>query len=69
MIRVLVEDVFRWLKAKAMVLERAFPQGRDKQGDVFRATCRYYNYIRMMRIEQAQEGNQFYADILSSMEE
>lgn len=54
--RVLVEDVFSWLKARARVLQRVFPRSRRLQRDVFIATCYVYNYIRMLRMEYAQEG-------------
>ena len=52
--RVLVEDVFGWLKATARILEGRFRGCRGKRPAVFRATCCVYNYIRMMRIEYAQ---------------
>jgi hypothetical protein len=52
--RVLVEDVFGWLKATARILEGRFRRSKTKQPAVFEATCCVYNYIRMMRIEYAQ---------------
>jgi DDE superfamily endonuclease len=54
--RVLVEDVFSWLKHRARILEVRFPRQRKKQSDVFVATCCVYNYIRMRRMEYAHES-------------
>lgn len=48
--RVLVEDVFAWLKATARVLERRFNRKRHEQGKIFYAVCRWHNAIRRMRI-------------------
>lgn len=52
--RVLVEDVFGWLKLTARVLESRWRRGSRKQPEVFRAVCCVYNYVRMMRMEYAQ---------------
>ena len=52
--RVLVEDVFGWVKATARILEGRFRRSKKEQPAVFRATCCIYNYIRMLRIEYAQ---------------
>jgi hypothetical protein len=52
--RVLVEDVFGWLKSTARILESRFRRNRKRQPAIFRATCCVYNYVRMMRIEYAQ---------------
>jgi hypothetical protein len=54
--RVLVEDVFSWLKARAWILSVRFPRKRERQGDVFFATCCMYNFIRMLRMEYANAG-------------
>jgi len=53
--RVLVEDVFSWLKARARILEGRFPQNKKRQRSVFVATCCVYNFIRMKRIAYAAE--------------
>ena len=52
--RVLVEDVFGWLKAAARILEGRYRRKKESQAPVFRALCCVYNYTRMMRIEYAQ---------------
>ena len=52
--RVLVEDVFGWLKMTARVLEGRWRRSKRKQPEVFKAVCCVYNYVRMMRIEYAQ---------------
>jgi hypothetical protein len=52
--RVLVEDVFGWLKGAARVLEGRYRRGRASQAPVFRAMCCVYNFTRMMRMEYAQ---------------
>jgi hypothetical protein len=51
--RVVVEDVFSWLKARARILERVFPRRRSVQAGVFTATCEVYNFIRLLRIKYA----------------
>ena len=52
--RVLVEDVFGWLKATCRILESRWRGSKRKQPEVFKATCCMYNYVRMLRIEYAQ---------------
>jgi hypothetical protein len=51
--RVLVEDVFGWLKHRARILSKKFPRKREIQGQLFLATCCIYNFVRMRRIEFA----------------
>jgi hypothetical protein len=53
--RVLVEDVFSWLKARARILGTRFPRKREMQSDVFVATCCLYNFVRLKRIEFSNE--------------
>ena len=52
--RVLVEDVFGWLKGAARILEGRYRRGKASQAPVFKAMCCVYNFTRMMRIEYAQ---------------
>jgi len=49
--RVVVEDVFSWLKARARILERVFPGRKGSQYGVFEATCLVYNFTRLLRIQ------------------
>ncbi len=51
--RVLVEDVFGWLKARARILDGRFPRKRERQADVFIATCCVYNFVRLLRMDFA----------------
>jgi hypothetical protein len=52
--RVLVEDVFGWLKSGARILEGRYRRKKASQAPVFKAMCCVYNFTRMMRIEYAQ---------------
>jgi hypothetical protein len=54
--RVLVEDVFGWLKARARILDGRFPRKRERQSDVFIATCCVYNFVRLLRMDYANSG-------------
>ena len=49
--RLIVEDVFGWLKARACVLDKAWPRHLDKQANIFNAACKLHNFVRMMRID------------------
>jgi len=51
--RLIVEDVFGWLKERACVLNTAWARRVNKQGPVFKAACKLHNFIRMMRIDYA----------------
>jgi len=51
--RVLVEDVFSWLKSRAHVLASKFRRNKESQKAVFFAACCFYNFIRSSRIEYA----------------
>ena len=51
--RVLVEDVFGWLKAKAKRLGHRYGREKQHQGEEFRAACCVYNFVRFKRIQHA----------------
>ena len=51
--RLIVEDVFGWLKERACVLDSAFARHRAKQGPTFTAACKLHNFTRMIRIDYA----------------
>ena len=51
--RLIVEDVFGWLKARAAVLSDAWSRDLIKQGAVFKAACKIHNFARMIRIDYA----------------
>ena len=51
--RLIVEDVFGWLKERACVLNTAFARHRSKQEAIFYAACKLHNFIRMIRIDYA----------------
>ena len=53
--RVLVEDVFGWIKARAHVLDSRFKRAREKQGEAFYAACRLHNYLRIHRMSHAMK--------------
>lgn len=51
--RLIVEDVFGWLKARACVLNSEWARHLDKQAGIFNAACKLHNFTRMMRIDYA----------------
>jgi hypothetical protein len=51
--RLLVEDVFSWLKARAHVLDSRFKRKREHQPEAFYAACRLHNFVRVQRIHYA----------------
>ena len=51
--RLIVEDVFGWLKERACVLNSAWARHREKQETVFYAACKLHNFTRMIRIDYA----------------
>lgn len=51
--RILVEDVFSWLKSRAKVLATKFSRKKETQAVIMFAACRYYNFVRMNRIQHA----------------
>jgi len=51
--RLIVEDVFGWLKERACVLNKAWKRHRDRQGPTFYAACKLHNFLRMIRIDYA----------------
>ena len=53
--RLIVEDVFGWLKARACVLNTAWPRQLDRQATIFNAACRLHNFARMLRMEYAMQ--------------
>ena len=48
--RVLVEDVFGWIKGRAHVLDHRYRGRREAQAEVFYASCRLHNFVRLHRI-------------------
>lgn len=54
--RVLVEDVFSWVKARAHVLDVRYRRRRERQGEVFYAACRFHNFVRIHRIAHAMKS-------------
>ena len=44
--RLIVEDVFGWLKQRACVLNTAWERHLDKQGAIFTAACKLHNFTR-----------------------
>ena len=53
--RLIVEDVFGWLKQRACILNTAWPNDLDRQTNVFKAACRLHNFVRMFRMEYAMQ--------------
>lgn len=53
--RLIVEDVFGWLKQRACILNTAWPRERQRQSNIFSAACRLHNFIRMLRIDYAMQ--------------
>ena len=51
--RLIVEDVFGWLKGRAHALNTAWTRDLDRQTAVFKASCRLHNFKRILRIDQA----------------
>ena len=51
--RLIVEDVFGWIKARAHVLDTVYGRQKERQGDVFKAACRLHNFVRINRIDYA----------------
>lgn len=51
--RLLVEDVFSWLKARAKRLNFRYGRAREKQAGEFFAVCRVHNFVRRKRITAA----------------
>ena len=53
--RLIVEDVFGWLKARACVLDTAWPRHLDKQANIFNAACKLHNFTRMIRLDYGMQ--------------
>jgi len=51
--RLIVEDVFGWLKQRACILNTAWARRLDKQAAIFKAACKLHNFTRMMRLDFA----------------
>ena len=51
--RLIVEDVFGWLKGRAHVLHTEWARQVEKQADIFNAACRVHNFRRILRIDHA----------------
>ena len=51
--RIIVEDVFEWLKARAHILNEVYHHSLAKQGPLFLAACRLHNFVRINRIDHA----------------
>ena len=51
--RLIVEDVFGWLKARACIFSQPWARKLDKQGALFKAACRLHNFARLIRIDYA----------------
>jgi hypothetical protein len=51
--RIVVEDVFGWVKERACILNSKWERHRDKQVEVFNAVCRLHNFLRLLRIDYA----------------
>ena len=51
--RLIVEDVFGWIKGRVCALQKAWPRDLARQAIVFKAACRLHNFIRTMRIDYA----------------
>ena len=51
--RLIVEDVFGWLKARAHVLNEVWTRDLDRQAEIFKAACKLHNFTRMIRIDYA----------------
>ena len=55
--RLIVEDVFGWLKERACILNTAWERRLDKQATAFKAACRVHNFTRLVRIDHAMQLN------------
>jgi DDE superfamily endonuclease len=53
--RLLVEDVFSWIKGRAHVLDSRWKRQRESQAVVFYAACRLHNFVRIHRISYAMK--------------
>jgi hypothetical protein len=53
--RVLVEDVFGWIKGRAHVLDSRFGRARERQGEAFYSACRLHNFLRIHRMSHAMK--------------
>jgi hypothetical protein len=53
--RVLVEDVFAWIKGRAHVIDSRYKRRRERQGEVFYAACRLHNFVRIHRTAYAMK--------------
>ena len=51
--RILVEDVFGWVKARGRRLSYRYGRARERQAEEFPAMCRIHNLIRSARISHA----------------
>ena len=60
--RLIVEDVFGWLKQRACVLNTAWERHLDKQGAIFTAACKLHNFTRMLRLDYALQQYQVAAN-------
>ena len=60
--RLIVEDVFAWLKQRACVLNSAWPRHLERQAHLFKAACRLHNFIRMLRIDYALQQSGSYSN-------
>ena len=54
--RLIVEDVFGWIKDSVCVLNTAWPQSLERQALVFKAACRVHNFKRLLRMEYAMRN-------------
>ena len=60
--RLIVEDVFGWLKERACVLNRAWPRDLSRQAEMFNAACKFHNFVRMIRIDYAMQLPQMHSN-------
>ena len=56
--RLIVKDVFGWLKTRACVLDKAWPRHLNKKASIFNAACKLHNFIQMIRIDHAMRIQQ-----------
>ena len=53
--RLIVEDVFGWLKQRACILDSKCPRQLYRQTQIFNAACGLHNFVRMLRMEHAMK--------------
>jgi len=54
--RLIVEDVFGWLKSRAKVLATKFSRKKETQAALMFAACRFYNFVRRNRQRYALQN-------------